>query len=369
MRPFHRSLRAPRKTTLQQIRHFHPTRPSPFVNELLDASSAFIQGVHSISGLSWAVSIPLTALIVRSTVAMPLQIYTKIQARKERDLVPLLSSWKKHYKDDILRNQYKVDDVNDIQNLSAATPILAQRMKSKHADLKKRWNIPRYWKPLNFLQIPIWISVMEALRAMSGNDKGLIPYLLSLIEPTNSSGAPRLHLEVEPSLATEGALWFPDLLAGDTTGILPAALTMSILLNISAGWKAKKFSEMADLPKIELYRALTVRGIRAFIQVLALNVGLSSYYYEMPAALLLYWTTNLLFMMSEEASVKVTRVRHRSGHVRITRPRRSQYTCAQDDTLSLKRRLVPTSASDSLRGLFILIYTGWHVKEGYKQST
>lgn len=127
---------------------------------------------------------------------------------------------------------------------------------------------------------------------MSGNDKGLIPYLLSLIEPTNSSGAPRLHLEVEPSLATEGALWFPDLLAGDTTGILPAALTMSILLNISAGWKAKKFSEMADLPKIELYRALTVRGIRAFIQVLALNVGLSSYYYEMPAALLLYWTTS-----------------------------------------------------------------------------
>ncbi|KAB8215915.1 hypothetical protein BDV33DRAFT_179961 [Aspergillus novoparasiticus] len=292
MRPFHGSLRAPRKTTLQQIRHFHPTRPSPFVNELLDASSAFIQGVHSISGLSWAVSIPLTALIVRSTVAMPLQIYTKIQARKERDLVPLLSSWKKHYKDDILRNQYKVDDVNDIQNLSAATPMLAQRMKSKHADLKKRWNIPKYWKPLNFLQIPIWISVMEALRAMSGNDKGLIPYLLSLIEPTNSSGAPRLHLEVEPSLATEGALWFPDLLAGDTTGILPAALTMSILLNISAGWKAKKFSQMADLPKIELYRALTVRGIRAFIQVLALNVGLSSYYYEMPAALLLYWTTS-----------------------------------------------------------------------------
>lgn len=81
------------------------------------------------------------------------------------------------------------------------------------------------------------------------------------------------------------------------------------------------------------------------------------------------WGSDLLFMMSEEASVKVTRVRHRSGHVRITRPRRSQYTCAQDDTLSLKRRLVPTSASDSLRGLFILIYTGWHVKEGYKQST
>ncbi|KAE8375093.1 60Kd inner membrane protein-domain-containing protein [Aspergillus bertholletiae] len=289
MRPFHRSLRAPRKITSQQIRHFHPTRPSPFVNELLDASSTFIQGVHSISGLTWAVSIPLTALIVRSAVAMPLQIYTKTQARKERDLVPLLSSWKKHYKDDILRKQLKADDAND---LSAATPMLAQRMKSKHADLKKRWNIPKYWKPLNFLQIPIWISVMEALRAMSGNDKGLIPYLLSLVEPTSSSGAPRLHLDVEPSLATEGALWFPDLLAGDTTGILPAALTMSILLNISAGWKAKKFSDMADLPKIELYKALTIRGIRGFIQVLALNVGISSYYYEMPAALLLYWITS-----------------------------------------------------------------------------
>ncbi|KAK6837595.1 hypothetical protein RU639_001182 [Aspergillus parasiticus] len=30
---------------------------------------------------------------------------------------------------------------------------------------------------------------------------------------------------------------------------------------------------------------------------------------------------------------------------------------------------VPTSASDSLPGLSILIYTGWHVKGGYEQST
>ncbi|KAE8388534.1 60Kd inner membrane protein-domain-containing protein [Aspergillus alliaceus] len=294
MRLFHRSLRTPRKTTLQQTRHFHPTKPSPFINEVLDGSSTFIQSVHSVSGLPWALSIPLTALIVRTCVAMPLQIYTKIQARKERDLVPLLSSWKKYYQNDLIRKKYDVSGDMDLYNPSNdVISELAMKMRERRRILKENWNVPKYWKPVTFLQIPVWISVMESLRAMSGNDKGLVPYLLSLLEPASSSeGGSPLHLAVEPSLATEGAFWFPDLLAGDPTGILPAALTASILLNLHTGWKARPFAEMADLPKVELYKQLTIRGIRTFVQVLALNVGLSSYYFEMPSALLLYWISS-----------------------------------------------------------------------------
>jgi inner membrane protein COX18 len=223
---------------------------------------------------------------------MPLQIYTKIQARKERDLVPLLLSWKKHYKDEMIREKYKTQNPEFYEKVPQhVTGTLSRKVNQRKVHLHNRWNVPKLWKPVNFLQIPIWISVMESLRAMSGNDKGLVPYLLSLIEPSSSGGTP-LHLEVEPSLATEGALWFPDLLAGDPTGILPAALTLSILLNIRTGWKAPPLASLAEVPKIELYQNLTVRGLRTLIQVLALNIGVSSFFYEMPTALLLYWISS-----------------------------------------------------------------------------
>ncbi|PYH99234.1 mitochondrial export translocase Oxa2 [Aspergillus ellipticus CBS 707.79] len=292
MRPFRLSPTL-RKTAVfhHQVRHFHPTRPSPFLNEALELSSSFIHGVHSISGLPWALSIPLTALIVRTSVALPLQVYSKIQARRERDAQPLLSAWAKQHRDQIFKDKHGRLPVGS-DNLSPGERMMAMKAVNKtQKAVHRQLGISRFWKMANFLQIPIWISVMESLRAMSGNNRGLVPWLLSCLEPTVEGESP-LRLAIEPSLATEGALWFPDLLAGDPTGILPLAMTASILLNIRAGWKAPPMKDLAALPKIEMYKKLSVRGLRLFIQVLALNIGLSSYVAEMPAALMIYWTTS-----------------------------------------------------------------------------
>lgn len=259
------------------------------MNEVLEASSSFIQGVHSVSGLPWVASIPLTALIVRMTVAMPLQMYTKIQARKEQDLAPLLTSWSQHYQKEI-KSQVNQSSDNPLL-VGSAVAQLSKKLAAKKSSLHRSWGVHRFWKPVNFLQMPVWIAIMESLRAMSGNNRGLVPYLLSLLEP-DATGPVPTHLAVEPSLATEGALWFPDLLAGDPTGILPLALTVSILVNIRTGWKVTKFKDMADLPRSQLVRLGVGRGIRLLLQVLALNIGASSYLYEMPSALLIYWTTS-----------------------------------------------------------------------------
>ncbi|KKK25430.1 hypothetical protein P175DRAFT_0505302 [Aspergillus ochraceoroseus IBT 24754] len=288
-----RAARVPSQiVAFQQVRRFHRTRPASFISEVLDVSSGFIHGVHSVSGLPWVLSLPLTALLVRMTVAMPLQIYSKVNARKERDLAPILTSWNKHYQTQI-REKTKLRPADKPLLQGEAVRLLAKDLKEQRKVLHSRWGVSRFWKPANFLQVPIWISIMESLRAMSGNDKGLVPYLLSLVEPASSSEAGKsLHLAVEPSLATEGALWFPDLLAGDATGILPAALTLSILLNVHLGWKAPKLNSLAELPRLEMAKHLTVRGIRTLIQVLALNIGVSSYLYEMPTALMVYWISS-----------------------------------------------------------------------------
>lgn len=136
---------------------------------------------------------------------------------------------------------------------------------------------------------------MESLRGMCGNTNGLVPWLLSLIEPakdTAGEAVQSLHLTVEPSLANEGALWFPDLLAGDPTGALPVLLTASILLNVNMGWKSASRLEISEMPKLQMYQTIFFSGLRVFIQVLAVNVGFSGWFYEMPTALMIYWITS-----------------------------------------------------------------------------
>ncbi|OJJ47494.1 hypothetical protein ASPZODRAFT_64039 [Penicilliopsis zonata CBS 506.65] len=287
LRPLH-TIRAS-KSGFQHIRHFHPTRPSPFVHEVLEVSSSFLHGVHAVSGLPWALSIPLSAVFVRMTVALPLQVYTKIQAHRAQQLNPQILAWIESE-----RKSLRVDNRKLAKPLLPAqlTRELNKRLKEEVRRLKKRWHVSRYYVGMNFLQVPIWISVMESLRAMSGVQTGLLGYLTSIFS-SSASAQEALQIPVESSFATEGALWFPDLLAGDPTGILPVCLTASILLNIRSGWKTKTAKEIADLPKgLEFSKALAFKGLKGFLQLLALNIGLSFYVYQMPCALMVYWITS-----------------------------------------------------------------------------
>ncbi|KAL2223323.1 putative mitochondrial export translocase Oxa2 [Thermoascus aurantiacus ATCC 26904] len=278
-----------RRVLQQQTRQFHQTKPSQFISEVLDLSAGLLHGVHSITGLPWVASIPLTAFIVRMVVAMPLQIYSRIHARRERDLSPLLLSWRKHLQDRIMK-EYKEKGERLLPH--EADRLLKKELAQRRKLLLKRWNVSRFYKPAGFLQIPVWLSLMESLRAMCGNDQGLVPYLLSLIERISATPENALHVTVEPSLASEGALWFPDLLAGDPTGVLPAILCLSILLNIRLGWKAPTFKEISDLPDLEFKKQVTLRLFRILIQIMAVNVGVASYVYGMPTGLMIYWITS-----------------------------------------------------------------------------
>lgn len=287
-----RALHAPRRAlplaAHSQVRHFHPTKPAPWINEALDASAGLIHGVHNITGLPWVASIPLTALLVRTLVGLPLQMYTKVHLRRERDIAPLKQAWATWA--DLKKKQMEGGENRFKANMQINRDY-GQKIKLLH----QRWNISVMSRFAPFLQLPVWIMLMESIRGMSGNKNGLVPWLLSLIEgnqEATDAAINSLHLTVEPTFANEGALWFPDLLAGDTTGILPALLTISILLNVQAGWKATPRADLADMPRMEMYRAVSFNGLRMFIQVLALNVGLSGWFYEMPAALLIYWISS-----------------------------------------------------------------------------
>lgn len=261
-----------------QIRHFHPSKPTRSINDILDCSASFLHGVHSISHLPWVASIPLTALIVRTCIGLPLHVYTKINARREAEIAPLANSWA-----NIHAEQGKKDGLTKSQ--------IAKVIKMRHNDLRQKWGVSSFSRFASLIQIPVWISLMESVRGMCGNTNGLVPWLLSLTS-SGTDGAEHLHLAVEPTFATEGALWFPDLLAGDSTGALPMLLSASIILNIRNGWHTTSRKELADMPKLQMLQNTFWSGLRIFMQVLAVNVGASTFFYEMPTALLIYWISS-----------------------------------------------------------------------------
>jgi inner membrane protein COX18 len=265
-----------------QIRHFHPTRPTRLVAEVLDVSSGFIHGVHSVTHLPWVVSIPLTAVIVRMLVGFPLQFITRVNARRERDIAPLIHSWQVLGMNNVKRVPPK-EQPELMRKMKLAVTVTSQ-------NLSRKWKIMRGYRFLNLLQLPVWLSLMESMRAMTGNQNGIIPYLLSSVSSGEAADSlPRL----EPSLATEGALWFPDLLAGDPTGVLPLLLSASIILNIRRGWGiTTPARDLADLPTAQMYRATFFRGLGTFLQILALNIGAAAFINELPAALMIYWITS-----------------------------------------------------------------------------
>ncbi|CAG8114961.1 unnamed protein product [Penicillium olsonii] len=276
-----RAFRAPRI----QARHFHPTRPTQSVIEtVLSGSTAVIHGVHTASFLPWAASIPLTAVLIRCFVGFPLQFYSRVRAQEEKLLQPLLSSWSAVYKEVAARQ---------VKGTKEQNVFAMKKLQERSKVLYGAWNISKLWRPLMFLQIPVFLAFMEGLRGMSGNSQGLAAWLISWGGSSDPAAAAQtLSSRLEPSFATEGALWFPDLLAGDPTGTLPALLTLSILSNVMSGWKVKTFKEISDLPKIVMYKEMTFRGLRIFVQVLACQVGIMSFVNQLPTALLLYWITS-----------------------------------------------------------------------------
>lgn len=268
-----------------QARFFHPTRPTRLVQEALDASSGLFCGIHSITGLPWVASIPLTALLVRTVVGLPLQIYTRIHARRERDIQPLIKSWQIYHE-----KNAKVSHPNDNPKV-----IAMKYTEQSRRQLRQRWKVKTGYQLAGVLQLPIWLSLVESLRALSGTGTAILDWIVPFVASPEEWQQERIehakHL-FQPSMADEGALWFPDLLAGDPSGTLSAILTVSILVNIRSGWRALPAKEIAEMSTVQMYQSFFFRALRGTVQLLALNVGLAGWAYQMPASLMIYWITS-----------------------------------------------------------------------------
>jgi mitochondrial inner membrane protein COX18 len=205
-------------------RHFHASPPAraAFDQTLLLAHDA-LYSLHSLTGLPWVAAIPLTALLVRTTFITPLSIYEHVLRRRRRRLVPLLSAWQGAYVRALRRERQEDAGMTHEGGIRVVEANLRVTKKRLYRD----WGATGYVPTVIFstaLQIGIGIHFIECVRRMCGSQASL---LWLLAKGSGDAAAETPLIPAEPSMATEGALWFPDLLAADPTFTLPFVLSAS----------------------------------------------------------------------------------------------------------------------------------------------
>jgi inner membrane protein COX18 len=261
-------------------RAFHASPRPQFIAEAIVTSHSLLESLHSVTGLPWAYTLPLFAVALRTTVFLPISIWIRGINQKQVSLSPVIQSW---------THPLRKETIAEVGHLgpAASQKRLIIKMRRKRAEIFKRWGCQQ-WK--NFVpavvQIPIFLTVMESVRRMCGTGQGWLGMMLGSAKDAESASGTMITgdgllssldtlVPVDTSLATEGALWFPNLLMADPHLVLPFALSATILLNIFGGRKSN-----VGLGKwqIRFRRNLGLLGLA--IGPIMINV---------PSALLVYW--------------------------------------------------------------------------------
>jgi len=186
-------------------------------------------------------------------------------------------------------------------------------------ELDKKWGCSlRAQLGWTFLQLPVFLTMAELVRQMCNTRNGLLGMVFngfglgkeqtsygaleSGMEPIvpampgmdmvpQSAGMEIMGVETlgmsttswffEPSLATEGMLWFPNLLIPDPTGTLPFVVSALMFTNV---WTTNNSPDAVG----KMARSTVI--IRRVLLGVSLMIG--PLCQEVPAAMLLYWASS-----------------------------------------------------------------------------
>jgi inner membrane protein COX18 len=292
--------------------------------------------LHDTTLLPWALTLPLAALTVR-TVLTPLSISSRQSLQKQASLNPLLTSWQH-----AIRHKIMVE--NGHLGPAAVERLVGKEFRAKRKEIYKRHGIRRwltYAVPL--AQLPVWLCVLETVRGMCGAHKGLLGMMVTsvpeTIKGTAAAGSPSAEgssimldgvggqggildsstellgsvstpttpldtvstiIPLEPSMTTEGMLWFTDLTASDPLLILPFVLSAIMLINIShntatpgtlANLTARLSGKTPAATNISVVQISPFRRrLTNSLKVFALAVGPLTL--QVPTGMLVYWISS-----------------------------------------------------------------------------
>ena len=294
-------------------RKFTATTRRPLLDVLcLTQTHTLICGIHDVSGLPWAATIPLVAFLVRIAILLPLYAYIKRLRAKQVKLFSRLQE-----ASIALEKQIR-------QEHGDKSPQERQEVQERAVDhLWKRMlkqNRAQSWRTrVVHINVPIWLTMMETIRRMTGTGDGMLSLIAKPLTALpggaqdNGPGTMDELIPMEPSLATEGMLWFDNLMVPDPWTILPFALSGIMFVLHSTAKRFLVFDVILGVPSEweQVIRAEAISDSRRKILRLAtLAIGPATLMF--PSAMLLYWFSSSLAAvtvgcLSRERSFLVTR--------------------------------------------------------------
>lgn len=276
------------KVSPLSTREFHITPPRRFLDECLIQTHTIINGLHDVTGLPWAGSIPLTGLVLAALIRLPISFYVRSIIRRQNELVPELAKYGDTLQKKII--QENVDKNARYKNW------LVQKKFATHCDQVWKEKGLQHWRTwLTSIRFPIWFVVMDCLRRMTGTQEGFLALIGRSLTGKHSldqtSDDSVVHLE--PSLATEGAMWFPNLSISDPSLILPFVVSASIFACSYSG-----FGVIRWMPTVKhsAHGFLDVARFSLWMDrmrnIMTLAVAFMTL--QFPSALLLFWISNNL---------------------------------------------------------------------------
>jgi mitochondrial inner membrane protein COX18 len=281
--------------------------------------------LHSITGTPWYFTIPLAALLVNLTFRLPPAIHSRLIQQRQARLSPVLQAW-----------------LARIQLDNAKRPISREKARKETASRYRRVQSRIFrelgvqsWKLYSpILVFPVWLSVIEAVKRLSGETRGLFSSLVfgarmkdaaaaaaagnpaandgslsvtsdvaSVAETTgaNIHQLPALSSGVDPSMAIEGCLWFSDLTAPDPLHVLPVLLSVSLVANLIPA-TAEGRRQLLGLRMDETMPKSRIRLQRMLLPIAAL---IGPWTMGLPSALHLYWLSSSLTTLIMTRTLKV----------------------------------------------------------------
>ena len=277
------------KSSFHKRFHAASQRQSQFLDICLHNTHTVIAGLHSVTGLPWVLSLPLTGLLVRLIFITPLQLYSQKQLERQLALSPLIYAWSH-----IIRR--RALSQHAAKGKAFFNNMVAVEFMKKTNELQKSMGVNRLGVLAPLLQFPIWLLFIETIRKMCGTHEGLLGLATRPFSNSEGDTAAGLASSVEstvvplePSMATEGALWFSDLLVPDPLLILPIILSASMFANISYQEKLS-IKRHGDRSKWNKRVSRILKLVALAVVPLTLNV---------PSAMLVYWSSSALTALGQ----------------------------------------------------------------------
>lgn len=295
-----------------------------------------ILGAHAFTGLPWAVVIPLIAVSVNAVFRLPFSAYSQKLLQRRKRVEPLMQAWRQRVIKDVI--------VRERTDPSKAKAEVEDRLKTIQKRVYSALGLRQWRFYLSITSFPVWLLALDGIRRVCGGQKGVLLGLLtgeknldaestagqvaadasnaaaSVATPTTggpiaqgisaavdtsianvtaatSTAVGPTTTALDPTLATEGALWFTDLTAADPYHILPVALVGMLMLNLVPKNQAARSALFGQWwrqqPQEDVTKfnpRLMTRGLyRGIIYVMPLATFVLM---DMPAALHLYWLSS-----------------------------------------------------------------------------